>query len=87
MTCRIPEEKASSVATVNITPKSRDCTLQCSVIGLRELVPYDLLPINKPYVTIDAGLGTVITTKGSNHPKATNPNFLEVIFFFMFDFC
>jgi hypothetical protein len=77
---RIPEDKASQVPVSNIVPKSRDCTLQCNVIGLRELVPYDLLPINKPFITIDAGLGAKVNTKNSSHPNAQNPNFLEVKF-------
>jgi hypothetical protein len=78
----IPESKVNSIPVQNITPKFKDCILEASVIGLRDIVPYDLLPVNKTSVEIDCGTpATKGKTKGSVKPSTLSPNFLEVKYF------
>jgi hypothetical protein len=51
------------------------------VIGLRDLLPYALLPIGNALIEFDCGDGKKIKTKNSNKPNGSNPNFLEVNLF------
>jgi hypothetical protein len=68
----------ASVPVVDIKPKFKDCVVEASVIGLRNLLPYRLLSISKPYIEFDCGGETILKTKISDVPNGSNPNFLEV---------
>eukprot|EP01119_Soliformovum_irregulare_P020127 TRINITY_DN648_c0_g1_i1.p1 TRINITY_DN648_c0_g1~~TRINITY_DN648_c0_g1_i1.p1 ORF type:complete len:1282 (+),score=464.21 TRINITY_DN648_c0_g1_i1:141-3986(+) len=73
---------ASQLGTVpqapSIRPKFKDCTVEVSAIGLRELLPYQLLPMQKPFIQFDCG-DTKVKTKTCTNPSAANPNHLEVL--------
>jgi len=53
--------------------------LEVSIIGLRELLPYLLIPIQKPFVEFNCGGTDKIITQISTSPTSSSPNFLEVI--------
>lgn len=58
--------------------------MEISVVGLRGLMPFGLLPIDYPYIEFDVGQsekGKRISQRTSvcNTPSGDNPNHLEVI--------
>jgi len=72
----LPPEQASSPVP-NIKPASKDAAISVGVIGLRNLLPYALQPIQNPYVEFRCGKDPPVRTKPSKRPTGTNPNFLE----------
>jgi hypothetical protein len=72
----IPEEKISAYPVTDITPKYKECTVEVSVIGVRNILPYRLLPVTKAYVEVDCGGDVIMKTKIS---EGNSPNFLEVL--------
>ncbi len=75
----IPEENVKNYPVADITPKFKDCIVEVSAIGLRNLLPYRLLPITKPYLEVDTGGDTVMKTKICDIPSGTNPNLLQTL--------
>eukprot|EP01114_Cavostelium_apophysatum_P012665 TRINITY_DN2890_c0_g1_i2.p1 TRINITY_DN2890_c0_g1~~TRINITY_DN2890_c0_g1_i2.p1 ORF type:complete len:2032 (+),score=608.70 TRINITY_DN2890_c0_g1_i2:72-6098(+) len=76
----IPYENVDKyLAPPDITPKFKDCILEVSVVGLREMIPFRLLPMQKPFVQINCGSEAKVTTRTSTSPKSSSPNYLEVI--------
>eukprot|EP00027_Filamoeba_sp_ATCC50430_P012373 CAMPEP_0168566368 /NCGR_PEP_ID=MMETSP0413-20121227/14383_1 /TAXON_ID=136452 /ORGANISM="Filamoeba nolandi, Strain NC-AS-23-1" /LENGTH=1321 /DNA_ID=CAMNT_0008598385 /DNA_START=51 /DNA_END=4013 /DNA_ORIENTATION=- len=75
----IPIEDVSKYPAQNITPKFRDCTLEISVVGLRDILPVQLLPVSNTYIEFDCGRDQKVKTKTSSKPKGSSPNFLEVL--------
>jgi hypothetical protein len=65
----------------DIRPKFRDCVLEISAIGVRqvsksvkcnssrEMLPFRLLHVQKPSIVFDCGGEITVTTKSSNFPS------------------
>jgi len=75
----IPFEKAKDYPIPSIKPKFKDCILEISAIGLRDLVGYLGFPIGFPYVVFNCGGETSVKTEKSNKPSGSHPNHLEVL--------
>lgn len=76
----IPESKIQQYPLVPIKPKARDCVVEMSVVGIRDLLPYDVLPISKPFIEFDCGSGAKVKTNGSSTPSSSSPHYLEVLY-------
>ena len=63
----------------DITPSYKNCVVEVSVIGLRNLLPFRLLSISKAYIEVDCGGETILKTKISSQPTGSSPNFLEIL--------
>jgi hypothetical protein len=70
----IPAENLSKNPVPKITPEFKDCVLEISAIGLRDLLPVALLPVQNAYVEFDCGSTEKVKTKTSKHPVPRNPN-------------
>lgn len=80
--------KASKPAT-SIVPEMVPCSVEFTVVGLRNLAPFALLPIQNPYMVIDVpdhkakdGKQSIKTGR-SKKPAGNNPNYLKVTKFDM----
>ena len=67
----------------DITPPMRDVEIELNVVGVRELLSYNNVPIGAPFVEIDAGDRSspdkVRSTRPSQTPSGPDANFLETL--------
>ena len=79
----IPGSEVGAEPVRDILPNFRECELEISAIGLRDLKPSNFLPISSAFVDIDCGdrfdRDSIVTTSASNRPTATFPNLLEAL--------
>eukprot|EP00002_Diphylleia_rotans_P017881 TRINITY_DN346_c0_g1_i6.p1 TRINITY_DN346_c0_g1~~TRINITY_DN346_c0_g1_i6.p1 ORF type:complete len:885 (-),score=181.91 TRINITY_DN346_c0_g1_i6:446-3100(-) len=79
----IPAEELSKCPVVNIVPQYRECVFEVDLVGLRNLLPYLLIPIQNAFVEIDIGdrkdKQKVLQSQPSDMPTAHCPNHLEVL--------
>jgi len=66
-----------------ITPFKRHAVLEVFALGLRNLKPFNYMPMQCPYMEVEVegygGTKSVMKTKTSKKPAPENPNFLEVM--------
>jgi hypothetical protein len=67
---------------MSIVPEYQQAWLEVIVLGLREMVPYQFLPMQLPFVEIEVTSGQnrgkeIFTTNTSKKPTGEDPNFLE----------
>jgi hypothetical protein len=68
----------------NIKPAFRDAFVEIVAVGLRDMIPYQLLPPQFPKIEFrcpTADKETKIETRQSSNPSGTSPNFLQRIVF------
>jgi len=76
----LPAEIAKSEKIPDIKPKYIDTQVNIGVIGLRDLAPFQLLPVTNSYVKFTVtGAKQSVSTKKSSIPTASSPNFFENI--------
>eukprot|EP00033_Pygsuia_biforma_P002484 GCRY01002754.1.p1 GENE.GCRY01002754.1~~GCRY01002754.1.p1 ORF type:complete len:1277 (-),score=458.89 GCRY01002754.1:265-4095(-) len=79
----IPIEEVDNVPTRSIVPEFKDCHFEASLVGLRGLLPYKMLAIQKPFIELDCGdrkdKSQVAKTKPCDKPTGANPNHLETL--------
>ncbi|CAK4072437.1 unnamed protein product [Aphanomyces euteiches] len=67
----------------SIVPKMRTAYLEVIVLGLRDMRPYQFLPIQLPYIDFNLGgaehANQEMKTEKSKRPSGANPNFLQRI--------
>ncbi|RHY35089.1 hypothetical protein DYB32_000418 [Aphanomyces invadans] len=67
----------------SIVPKTRIAYLEIIVLGLRDLKPYQFLPIQMPFIEFNLGssehANQEMKTEKSKRPSGANPNFLQRI--------
>ncbi|RHY24406.1 hypothetical protein DYB25_000601 [Aphanomyces astaci] len=67
----------------SIVPKTRVAYLEIIVLGLRDLKPYQFLPIQLPYIEFNLGssdhANQEMKTEKSKRPSGANPNYLQRI--------
>ncbi|RYH28939.1 hypothetical protein EON65_10350 [archaeon] len=64
------------------TVQSRDAFIEFLVVGMRDMAPYMMQPIQNPFVNIElnsCGTRFATDTKKSKEPEPMNPNFLQRI--------
>eukprot|EP00004_Rigifila_ramosa_P005707 TRINITY_DN16378_c0_g1_i1.p1 TRINITY_DN16378_c0_g1~~TRINITY_DN16378_c0_g1_i1.p1 ORF type:complete len:1467 (-),score=375.36 TRINITY_DN16378_c0_g1_i1:84-3968(-) len=66
------------VTPVNIRPEMRKCNLELTIVGLRNLEPFELLPIQSPFLVFDITDGVSLKTKKCSKPSGDNPNYLTI---------
>jgi hypothetical protein len=59
--------------------KNKECTLEINAVGLRDLLPYALLPASNPYLEFDCGTEVNVKSNSSSNPTGSNPNYLETL--------
>jgi hypothetical protein len=60
-----------------LLPKMKDVALEFSVVGLRDILPFQLLAVTKTWVELDIGGKEKVSTKPVQ--AKNNPNFLETL--------
>jgi len=73
------KDDLSVVPEVKITPEFKECILEISAVGVRDLAPVQLLPVSNPFIQFDCGTPQKVRTKSCNVPSAPNANHLEVL--------
>ncbi|KAF0685796.1 Aste57867_22404 [Aphanomyces stellatus] len=67
----------------SIAPKTRTAYLEIIVLGLRDMRPFQFLPIQVPFIEFSLGntehADQEMKTEQSKRPSGTNPNFLQRI--------
>ncbi|KAK1942894.1 Dysferlin [Phytophthora citrophthora] len=67
----------------SIVPRNRKAFLEITVLGLRNMEPYQFLPIQLPYIEFVLGgkdhAAQEMITEKSKRPSGSNPNFLQRI--------
>ncbi|CAN0349753.1 unnamed protein product, partial [Hapterophycus canaliculatus] len=71
----------------NLTPELRPAHLEILALGIRGMQPYEMLPMQMPYMQLEAreggvdcsmsGSGVSLTTNPSKKPSGADANFLE----------
>ena len=64
----------------SIVPELRDAFVEVIAVGIRDMAPYNFLPMQSPFLEIEIdsfGTRQVTTTTTSKKPTPSNPNFLE----------
>ena len=51
----LPVEETKKLAGNDIRPPTRDCEVEVNVVGLREVLPVDNVPLGKLFVEVDLG--------------------------------
>ncbi|KAG7389144.1 hypothetical protein PHYBOEH_007572 [Phytophthora boehmeriae] len=76
-----PDEKVPRA--IPILPRNRKAFLEITVLGLRNMEPYQFLPIQLPFVEFILGskdhASQEMITEKSKRPSGSNPNFLQRI--------
>ena len=79
----LPVEETKKLAGNDIRPPTRDCEVEVNVVGLREVLPVDNVPLGKLFVEVDLGdrssESKVQRTVASNRPTPASPNFLSTL--------
>eukprot|EP00004_Rigifila_ramosa_P003995 TRINITY_DN1437_c1_g3_i2.p1 TRINITY_DN1437_c1_g3~~TRINITY_DN1437_c1_g3_i2.p1 ORF type:complete len:1074 (-),score=257.30 TRINITY_DN1437_c1_g3_i2:75-3296(-) len=77
--------KFTPIPEARITPQMRPSIVEVTLVGLRKLEPYLMVPITAPFLEFDIGdrrtPGAVHKTGKSRTPSGENPNFLKVLRF------
>ncbi|CAI5732253.1 unnamed protein product [Peronospora destructor] len=78
---QFPDEKVPRA--LPILPRNRKAFLEITVLGLRNMEPYQFLPIQLPFVEFVLGgkehAAQEMITEKSKRPSGSNPNFLQRI--------
>jgi hypothetical protein len=75
----LPAEQATGTPLPNLRPKLIDTEIDIGVIGLRNLAPFQLLPVSNAYMKFSVPGAKPATTKKSKTPGPKSPNFFENI--------
>eukprot|EP00002_Diphylleia_rotans_P036357 TRINITY_DN799_c0_g1_i1.p1 TRINITY_DN799_c0_g1~~TRINITY_DN799_c0_g1_i1.p1 ORF type:complete len:1445 (-),score=361.51 TRINITY_DN799_c0_g1_i1:290-4624(-) len=78
----IPQKEISSHPIMDIRPMTKPARVEIFVIGMRNLEPFRLLPIQNPFIEFDVGdraKAGRYRTERSKRPSGQNPNFLKAI--------
>eukprot|EP00298_Acanthocystis_sp_HF-20_P010837 c19077_g1_i1.p1 GENE.c19077_g1_i1~~c19077_g1_i1.p1 ORF type:complete len:1291 (+),score=523.40 c19077_g1_i1:39-3875(+) len=71
----VPITEKATIPT-SIVPKSANRLVEFTIIGLRNLSPFNYIKIMNPYIVVQL-YGKKYETKRSSTPTGTDPNFLE----------
>ncbi|KAE8903430.1 hypothetical protein PF005_g14426 [Phytophthora fragariae] len=78
---QFPDEKVPRA--IPILPRNRKAFLEITVVGLRNMEPYQFLPIQLPFIEFVLGgkdhASQEMITEKSKRPSGSNPNFLQRI--------
>ncbi|GMF14931.1 unnamed protein product [Phytophthora fragariaefolia] len=78
---QFPDEKVPRA--IPILPRNRKAFLEITVLGLRNMEPYQFLPIQLPFIEFVLGgkdhASQEMITEKSKRPSGSNPNFLQRI--------
>lgn len=78
---QFPDERVPESAS--IAPKTRKAFIEITVLGLRNMEPFQFLPIQLPFVEFVLGgkdhASQEMITEKSKRPSGSNPNFLQRI--------
>ncbi|KAJ8550633.1 hypothetical protein ON010_g10436 [Phytophthora cinnamomi] len=78
---QFPDEKVPRA--IPILPRNRKAFLEITVLGLRNMEPYQFLPVQLPFIEFVLGgkdhASQEMITEKSKRPSGSNPNFLQRI--------
>ena len=76
-----PLEPANKAGNIPIKIETRSANVEIVVLGARELAPYNLLPMQAPYMEFEvvdsAGTKKTVPTNTSKKPSTSSPNFIQ----------
>lgn len=79
----ISMDELKKAGLVSILPPMRDVDVEMSIVGVREMLPYNGQPIQAPHIEIDCGdrstVSKVTRTAVSSKPSGPDANFLETL--------
>jgi hypothetical protein len=79
----ISMDELKKAGLVSILPPMREVEVEMSIVGVREMLPYNGQPIQAPHIEIDCGdrstVSKVMRTAVSSKPSGPDANFLETL--------